>query len=96
MEDEHTHGRPEHATGDDTCVCECFVNVWLYLSRVVFFLVCGPTILNMSSTAPLFPREMAFTAAQKMHTYPPRTSIGETLGSLLICKDSWRADDLMN
>ena len=39
------------------------------MSRVVFFLVCGPTILNMSSTAPLFPREMAFTAAQKTHTY---------------------------
>lgn len=34
-----------------------------YFSSVVFFLLYGATILNMSSTTPFLPREIAFTAS---------------------------------
>lgn len=70
--------RYNRGKGDVTCGCQYLVRTphsccsltksTAYLSRLVFFLLYGATILNISSTTPFLPKETAFTTSHK-HTH---------------------------
>lgn len=60
-----------------------------YLSRLVFFLLYGDTILNMISTTPFLPKEIAFTALKEQYINKYQTKLEierEDAGKICNCR----------